>query len=310
MVDGLLSVTKNTLGNYGIEMTEQRIFIFGLGYVGQHLAHALYEQGWHITGTTRDAKAMRAIVPSDWDILEFHQDGKIANLSSHLSKTTHIITTISALGGFDPVLRQHGDEIANFRGWVGYVSATSVYPDQKNGFVDETVPAAPATKRGQARLQAEQAWQTACQAEILRVAGIYGPGRNAIRSLLDGKARIIEKDGQMSNRIHQTDITKIIMAAIAQPRAERIINLCDKEPAAQGDVVRFAASLLGVEPPVPVAFEQADLTPMARSFYVSKRKLTSNIVGPELGVTLTYPTYREGLSALLETERSADPEKS
>lgn len=286
-------------------MTSQRIFIFGLGYVGQHLAHALYRQGWHITGTTRRPDILREKVPADWDILAFNDDAPIEDLSAHLDKATHVITTISAIGGYDPVLRLHEAEIAAYQGWVGYVSATSVYPDQKDGFVDESVPPDPATKRGKARLAAEQGWQKACQAEILRVAGIYGPKRNAIRALLDGTARIIEKDGQLSNRIHQTDITAIIMAAMAQPRPSRIINLCDDEPAAQGDVVRFAASLLDVPPPQPIAFEEADLTPMARSFYVSKRKLKSSIVGPELGLSLRYPTYRDGLKALYESELSA-----
>ena len=283
-------------------MSAGRIFIFGLGYVGQHLAHALAAQGWHITGTTRRPDILRNQLPSDWDILAFHDDAPMADLSAHLDKATHLITTISAIGGYDPVMRHHAKELAAFDGWAGYVSATSVYPDQKEGFVDESVPAAPATKRGQARLEAENLWLEVCKAEILRVAGIYGPLRNAIRALLDGKARIIEKDGQLSNRIHQSDITAIIMAAMAQPRAGRIINLCDDEPAAQGDVVRFAATLLDVEPPTPVAFEDAELTPMARSFYVSKRKLKSSLVGPELGVRLRYPTYREGLTALLDLE--------
>ena len=284
-------------------MPSRRMFIFGLGYVGQDVAHALYEQGWQIIGTTRMPELLRPKLPSDWQILKFKEDEMIADLSSYLSRSTHLITTISPLGGFDPVLRQHENDIKRFKGWVGYVSATSVYPDQKEGFVDENVPAAPVTKRGQARVSAENAWQEACQAEILRVAGIYGPGRNAIRSLLDGKARIIEKEGQKSNRIHLTDITKIILASIARPRPNRIVNLCDNEPAAQGDVVRFAASLLGIEPPAPVPFEEANLTPMARSFYTSKRKLKSNIVAPELGIELSYPNYREGLTALFDIER-------
>ena len=286
-------------------MSEKHIFIFGLGYVGQHLAHSLAKDGWQITGTTRDPARLAPLVPADWTILPFNHDRPVQALEDHLAKATHLLTTISAIGGFDPVLAQHKAEVSRFTGWSGYVSATSVYPDQKEGFVDESVPAAPATKRGQARLEAEQGWQAACQAEILRVAGIYGPGRNALRALLDGTARIIEKDGQMSNRIHLSDITSIITAAMAKPRPGRITNLCDHEPAAQGDVVRYAASLLQVPPPEPIAFEDADLTPMARSFYVSNRQLRSAIVGPELGVTLQYPTYREGLRALLESEIKA-----
>ena len=277
------------------------LFIFGLGYVGEHLARALHQKGWQITGTTRNPKLLEPNVPNDWQILKFEDGGQIADLNVHLSRASHIITTISALAGYDPVLRAHQQELHTFSGWVGYVSATSVYPDQEQGFIDESVPAAPTTKRGLARLIAEQEWQKACHAEIFRVAGIYGPGRNAILNLLEGSARIIEKEGQVSNRIHQTDITNIIIAAMAKPRPSRIINLCDEEPASQGEVVRYAASLLGIEPPKPIAFEDAELTPMARSFYVSRRRLRSMIVGPELGIKLSFPTYRQGLKSLLES---------
>ena len=277
------------------------LFIFGLGYVGQHLARALHQKGWQITGTTRHPKRLEPNVPNDWQILKFEDGGQINDLSSHLSNASHVITTISALAGYDPVLRAHQQELCTFSGWVGYVSATSVYPDQEQGFIDESVPAAPATKRGLARLIAEREWQGACRAEIFRVAGIYGPGRNPIVNLLEGSARIIEKEGQLTNRINQTDITNIIIAAMAKPRPSRIINLCDEEPASQGEVVRYAASLLGIEPPKPISFEDAELTPMARSFYISKRRLRSVVVGPELGVKLIFPTYREGLKALVES---------
>ena len=278
------------------------LFIFGLGYVGQHLARALHQKGWQITGTTRHPKRLEPNVPNDWQILKFEDGGQINDLSSHLSNASHVITTISALAGYDPVLKAHQQELCTFSGWVGYVSATSVYPDQEQGFIDESVPAAPATKRGLARLIAEQEWQGACRAEIFRVAGIYGPGRNPIVNLLEGSARIIDKEGQLTNRINQTDITNIIIAAMAKPRPSRIINLCDEEPASQGEVVRYAASLLGIEPPKPIAFEDAELTPMARSFYISKRRLRSVVVGPELGVKLIFPTYREGLKALVESK--------
>ena len=279
------------------------LFIFGLGYVGQHLANALYKKGWHITGTTRNPEKLKIDLPNSWKILKFEDGKKIQGLSTHLSKTTHLITTISAISGYDPVMRVHSEELRNYTGWTGYISATSVYPTQENGFIDETVPAAPNTKRGFARLKAEQEWQGLCNSEIFRVAGIYGPGRNAISALLEGRAQIIEKKGQLSNRIHQEDITNIVIAAIAKPRPLRIVNLCDQEPASQGDVVRYAAKLLGITPPEPIAFEKADLTPMARSFYTSRRKLRSVIAGPELGVKLKYPNYRDGLKSIIEYEK-------
>ena len=279
-------------------MRENHIFIFGLGYVGQHLAHALSARGWQVTGTTRSPEKLVGLVPENWRILKFEDGTPLPDLAGCLQSCSHLITTISALSGYDPVLACHEQDIAGFTGWAGYVSATSVYPDQEDGFVDERTPADPATKRGRDRLAAEQQWQQLCAAEIFRVAGIYGPHRNALVSFQEGRARIIENKGQLSNRIHQSDITKIILAAIDQPRDGRILNLCDDEPASQGDVVRFAAELLEVEPPQPIPLDRADLTPMARSFYVSRRRLRSCLVGPELGVTLDYPTYREGLRAL------------
>ena len=278
------------------------LFIFGLGYVGQHLATELHKRGWQITGTTRTPEKLKPNLPNSWQILKFEDGSKIPKLSEYLSKASHVITTISALAGYDPVMRSHAKELREFSGWVGYVSATSVYPNQESGFIDETVPAAPNTKRGFARLKAEQEWQQLCNAEVFRVAGIYGPGRNPILNLLEGTARIIHKAGQVSNRIHQTDITNIIMATMANPRPLRIINLCDHEPAPQGDVVRYAAKLLGIAPPTPTPFEEADLTPMARTFYASSRRLRSIIIGPELGVTLCFPNYREGLHSLIKLE--------
>lgn len=292
-------------------MADKHLFIFGLGYVGVHLARRLSAQGWKITGTTRnpdkfhDPSSGQKTVPDNWTILAFEDGTAIPGLAEHLAEASHVITTISALSGHDPVMANHESEMRNFAGWAGYVSATSVYPDQEVGFIDEDVPAAPATTRGRHRVEAENQWREICQAEILRVAGIYGPGRNAIEALQQGRARIIEKQGQLSNRIHQSDITKIICAAMDRPRPGRIINLCDEEPAPQGEVVRYAAELLGVEPPQPIPFEEADLTPMARSFYVSRRRLRSKIIGPELGVELDYPTYREGLRALLKAQQQS-----
>ena len=107
------------------------------------------------------------------------------DLAARLQACSHLITTISALSGHDPVLACHEQDVAAFTGWTGYVSATSVYPDQEDGFVDERTPAGPVTKRGKDRLAAEQQWQQLCAAEIFRIAGIYGPRRNALVAFRD-----------------------------------------------------------------------------------------------------------------------------
>ncbi|MEC8712268.1 MAG: SDR family NAD(P)-dependent oxidoreductase, partial [Pseudomonadota bacterium] len=170
------------------------------------------------------------------------------------------------------------------------------------GFCYEDTPTDPATKRGKARVIAEARWQELLGTELFRAAGIYGPGRSPFDSLRDGTARIIEHRGQLFNRIHVDDICRIIIAAMNRPRRGRIVNLADEKPAAQGDVVRHAAGLLGVSPPEPQSLEEADLSAMARSFYVSRRRVGSKVIGPELGVRLLYPDYESGLAAILEAE--------
>ena len=282
------------------------IFIFGLGFVGRPLGHRLAASGWHIRGTTRRPEKLAAESAAGWKIHRFSDEHPLADANAALEDVDAILTTITAIGGSDPVLDAHGELLAGFTGWSGYVSATSVYPDKPEGYCFEDTPPEPATARGRARVIAEDRWQAMLNTEIFRAAGIYGPGRSPFDGLRDGTARIIENKGQFFNRIHVDDICRIIEAAMTTPRPGRIINLADEKPAPQGDVVRHAAGLLGVEPPVPQTLEEANLSPMARSFYVSRRKVASKVVGPELGLDLLYPDYESGLAAILKAERNSD----
>ena len=278
------------------------VFIFGLGYVGRPLGHRLAAAGWQVRGTTRTPSRLAAEAEAGWQIHEFADDRPLADPDAALDGVDALITTITAIGGSDPVLDAHGELIADFKGWSGYVSATSVYPDTPDGFCYEDTPTGPATARGRARVQAEQRWLDLLGTEIFRAAGIYGPGRSPFDALRDGTSRIIEHRGQVFNRIHVEDICRVIEAAMAQPRRGRIINLADNKPAPQGDVVRHAAGLIGVEPPQPQSLKEANLSPMARSFYVSRRKVASKVIGPELGLDLLYPDYESGLAAILKAE--------
>ena len=278
------------------------VFIFGLGYVGRPLGLRLAAAGWQVRGTTRTPSRLAAQAEAGWQIHEFADDQPLADPDAALDGVDALITTITAIGGSDPVLDAHGELIADFKGWSGYVSATSVYPDTPDGFCYEDTPTGPATARGRARVEAEQRWLDLLGTEIFRAAGIYGPGRSPFDALRDGTSRIIEHRGQVFNRIHVEDICRVIEAAVAQPRRGRIINLADNKPAPQGDVVRHAAGLIGVEPPQPQSLKEANLSPMARSFYVSRRKVASKVIGPELGLDLLYPDYESGLAAILKAE--------
>ena len=279
------------------------IFIFGLGYVGVRLGQMLADKGWHIKGTTRNPAKLSNQADAGWDIFPFSPDRPLTDPEVALQDVDAILTTITAVNGTDPVLDAHGDVLQTYNGWSGYISATSVYPDQPEGFCFEDTPTDPATERGKARVIAEQRWLTMLDAEVFRVAGIYGPGRSPFDGLRNGTARIITRDGQLFNRIHLEDICRIIVAAIERPRPRRIVNLADKKPAPQGDVVRYAASLINVPPPEPQTLEQANLSPMARSFYVSRRKVGSRVIKPELELDLLYPDYESGLRAILDAEQ-------
>jgi nucleoside-diphosphate-sugar epimerase len=185
------------------------------------------------------------------------------------------------------------------------VSATSVYTESEGGWVTEESLAEPTIKRGQLRRDAEIIWQGQLGAEVFRAAGIYGPGRSPFRNLLEGKARIILKPGHQFNRIHVDDVARVIAAAMAKPSPRRILNLADGSPCEAGDVIRYAADLLAVPQPVPVAFEHADMSSMARTFYATSRRIDSSRITRDLGIDLLYPDYRSGMRAVLAAERAA-----
>ena len=201
------------------------------------------------------------------------------------------------------MLAHYRDQIATIGTlrWIGYLSTVGVYGDQGGRWVDETTPTKPNSERTAARVEAEAAWlrlgeEIGVPTHVFRLAGIYGPGRSAFDKLIAGTARRIKKDGQVFSRIHVEDIGNVLEASIANRDAGAIYNVADDEPAAPDAVVAYAAKLLGVAPPPEVDFADADLSPMARSFYEGSRRIANTRIKSELGVKLRYPTYREGLA--------------
>jgi nucleoside-diphosphate-sugar epimerase len=285
------------------------IFIFGMGYSSEAAARALHrlrDPDIPICGTTREP----GDTPSE--ALRRHVfDGKApgATLGADLAEATHVIVSIPPDAAGDPVLRHHRADIAAARNleWLCYFSTVGVYGDAGGAWVDETAATDPANARSLQRLEAEAEWREFAERRdvpllILRLAGIYGPGRSAFDRLRDGTARRLVKPGQVFNRIHVEDIGRVAaLAALA--RLNGIFNLADDEPGPPQDVVAHAANLLGVAPPPEIPFETADLTPMARSFYADNKRVSNTAVKRALGIVLLYPTYREGLSAILESER-------
>jgi nucleoside-diphosphate-sugar epimerase len=188
--------------------------------------------------------------------------------------------------------------------WVGYLSTTGVYGDRDGGWVDETSELRPSGARGRRRVAAETAWldlwrDRGVPVHIFRLAGIYGPGRSPFDALRAGTAKRIVKPGQVFSRIHVDDLASVLLSSIARPRPGAVYNVCDDEPASPADVVAHAAQLLGAPPPPLVSFDEAALSPMARSFYADNKRVSNALIKTELGVRLRYPDYRAGLAAIL-----------
>ncbi|MFM2350304.1 MAG: hypothetical protein RIR04_1270 [Pseudomonadota bacterium] len=267
----------------------------GHGYSAQALARRLLPQGWQIIGTTRTEAGAEALRATGVQALVWPG----ADLTAALGKATHLLTSV-APGDGDPVLQAIGPQIAASQlQWVGYLSTTAVYGHHNGDWVDEATPLAPTTARGAARVQAEADWTAlGLPLHIFRLAGIYGPGRGPFEKVRDGSARRIHKAGQVFSRIHVDDIANVLHAALLRPHPG-IYNVCDDDPASPEDILGLAAELLGLPPPPIVPYEQADMTPMARSFYAENKRVRNDRIKAVLGVKLDYPTYREGLAAIL-----------
>lgn len=277
---------------------------FGHGFSARALARRLVPEGWRVIGTTRDPGKARAMEeqgarPVFWGT---------PDVEAALTRATHILISAAPGPEGDPVLARYGDAIraaAPRLAWAGYLSTTGVYGDHAGGWVDEDTPTDPGTARGRARVKAEAAWQAVpdLPLHIFRLAGIYGPGRGPFEKVRRGTARRIIKPGQVFGRIHVDDIAQVLDASIARPRPGAIYNVCDDDPAPPEHVIEYAAHLLGLPVPPAIAYDEAEMTPMARSFYAESRRVRNDLIKDELGVRLSHPDYKSGLRALLDTER-------
>jgi nucleoside-diphosphate-sugar epimerase len=289
---------------------ESKLFAFGFGYSAEALAHRL-GTGWRIAGTCRTEDRRTELAARKIDAHIFDGSATLADATSVLAGTTHLLSSVPAEDAGDPVLARHGDDIARLKTlrWVGYLSTTGVYGDRDGGWVDEESVLRPTGERGRRRVAAEAGWlalwhRHGVPVHVFRLAGIYGPGRSAFDSLRSGRAQRIDKPGQVFSRIHVADIAAVLAASMARPKPGAIYNVCDDDPAPPADVIEHAARLLGIAPPPLIPFDQAKLSDMARSFYADNKRVKNERIKGELGVALAYPSYREGLAAILKGEIS------
>lgn len=279
-----------------------RLFIFGLGFSGRAVARLARGKGWSVAGTTRSGLLAESDAVAAVDqVFAFDRD---AMLPDHaLDGVTHVLSAVPPDSDGDPVLDLMGERLRRLDpAWVGYLSTTGVYGDCDGGWVDENTPVRPDLDRSRRRVAAEQGWaELGLGAHVFRLAGIYGPGRSAIDTVLAGKAKRIVKPGQVFSRIHVDDIAQVVLASMRRPHPGRIYNVCDDECGPPQDVITHACALLGVEPPPEIdwAQAQASLSPMALSFYADNKQVRNDRIKDELGVMLRYPSFRQGLAAIV-----------
>jgi dTDP-4-dehydrorhamnose reductase len=283
------------------------LFILGLGYSATVFARRKLAEGWRVGGTVRSPAKAIALHAEGIDAFTF--DGRtheIGNAVAALGEADALLVSIPPDGEDDPLPKVLSRPIAaagRLR-WIGYLSTIGVYGDHAGAWVDETTPCRPSSARSRARLAAEASWsRLGTQAHIpvisFRLPGIYGPGRNALVALREGKARRIIKPGQIFNRVHVEDIAAALTLSVKNDIASAVYNVTDDEPSPPQDVVTFAARLLGIEPPPEVSFKAAELSPMAASFYAESKRVRNDLIKRRLGFAPVFPSYREGLEELL-----------
>lgn len=256
------------------------LFVFGFGYSAKRIAALL--PGWTVSATGSDGT------------VSFDDDDAVRGA---VRRASHVLSSVPPDADCDPVLPRYGGAVAGR--WLGYLSSTGVYGDTGGAWVDEASPTG--TGRRSARAEADAAWLDR-GARVFRLPGIYGPGRSAFDRVRVGKAHRIDLPGQVFSRVHVDDIASGVIAAFDAPPGA--YNLSDDLPASGAAVTEEACHLLGVEPPPLQSLDAAGLSPMARGFYSENCRVANGRAKRTLGWTPRYPTYREGLRAILAVERA------
>jgi nucleoside-diphosphate-sugar epimerase len=284
-----------------------RLVVLGAGYSATAFIGHMRPRLTAVSGTARSPEKAALLAQGGATGRVF--DGVAADpaLLADIAATDALLVSIPPGAEGDPALRVLGEAVAAAPrlAWIGYLSTIGVYGDRGGDWVTEEDAPRPTSDRSVQRVAAEEGWlalgaRCGKAVAVLRLAGIYGPGQNALVNLRQGTAKRLVKPGQVFNRIHVADIARATEASLDRPHPGRIYNVTDDEPAPPQDVVAYAARLMGIAPPPETDFATAELSPMARSFYSENKRVSNARLRNELGVTLAFPTYREGIRALWE----------
>jgi nucleoside-diphosphate-sugar epimerase len=281
------------------------VFCLGFGYSAQRFA-TLFGEDYFIAGSVRTAEKAEVLRRQGFQAFVFDGHTMTAECANALRQADALIISVPPQEQGDgheaiaQILQGH-ERLKS----IVYYSTIGVYGDREGAWVTERDPATPMQPRSVRRYEAELNWQKTGAAlsavtATLRLAGIYGPGQNAVEQMRAGTARCIVKPGQVFNRIHVDDIARVTRATLENPRDGAIYNVTDDEPAPPQDVIAYAAKLLNMAPPPAIDWLHAGLSPMGLSFYEENKRVSNALIRAEFGDdVLLYPTYREGLKSFL-----------
>jgi nucleoside-diphosphate-sugar epimerase len=286
----------------------RRLLIFGFGYAARVLAVRLQAEAWQVTATIRrpaERERLEAMGVTPVGV------GNQRDMARAAAGADGVLITAPPNESGCPALPALVPAMARaqaFPDWIGYLSTTGVYGDRRGGWVTEQSRLAAQSMEGARRVGAERDWLEVGRGmgltvTVFRLPGIYGPGRSAFDRLRAGHARRIAAPGQVFSRLHVEDLAAGLEGSIARPRAGGIYNLCDDEPCPNSEVVAYAAALLGVAVPPEVPLSEAALSPQTARFYAESKRVSNARAKAELGWRPAYPTYREGLRAILALEQ-------
>jgi nucleoside-diphosphate-sugar epimerase len=285
-----------------------KLVLFGLGYTGELFCRRQQAKGWQVRVVVRSEETRGRV-----EALGAHPINvtDVDNLRQAATEANALLVVAPPSDGYCPGLRALSPVLSGLDNsqlrWIGYASTTAVYGDQQGAWTDESSALNGLSPTGLRRLAAERAWSDLCTSAglplvIFRLAGIYGPGRSALERIREGRARRIEKNNHVLSRIHVDDLVSLLEASLQRPDQHSVYNVCDDEPASTADVVTYAAALLGVEPPPPEPFESAVMSGAAERYFLESRRISNSLAKRVLSWRPRYPSYREGLAAILKRE--------
>lgn len=283
------------------------LFCFGVGFSAEAVVAELDRTHWDIAGTSTTREGADHLTSRGISGHVFDGTSPGEGVAEALRAATHVLVSAPPDAAGDPVLAQLRTDLlaAPHLEWIGYLSTIGVYGDRNGAWLDESAVPQPTSARSRYRLAAEDQWRAlaaerGCRCVVFRLAGIYGPGRSAVDNVAAGRARRIIKPEQMFNRIHVADIAQTVIASMAGRGKAQVLNVADDEPAPPQDVIAYAADLLDAPLPPAVPYDSPELSAMQRSFFAESKRVRNALLKADLGIRLRYPTYREGLQAIVK----------